>query len=99
MPQQSQRRPRVTDLQPRQTDAPLDKPSDLPLGWSAVRRLISRACERKLRKKTRENCQRKYETGVHPTFQIQPFDFAMPTSMASPRLSTRRFGVRKPAQV
>ena len=31
MPQQSQRRPRVTDLQPWQTDAPLDKPADLPL--------------------------------------------------------------------
>jgi hypothetical protein len=27
MPQQSQRRPRVTDLQPWQTDAPLDKPA------------------------------------------------------------------------
>ena len=26
-------------------------------------------------------------------------DDSMPTSMASPRLSTRRFGVRKPAQV
>ena len=37
MPQQSQRRPRVTDLQLWQTDAPLDKPADLPLGWSAVR--------------------------------------------------------------
>ncbi len=49
MPQQSQRRPRVTDLQPWQTDAPLDKSADLPLGWSAVRRLISRACERKQR--------------------------------------------------
>jgi hypothetical protein len=49
-----------------------------------------------MRKKT---AKEKYETGVHPTFQIQPFDFAMPTSMASPRLSTRRFGVRKPAQV
>jgi hypothetical protein len=91
MPQQSQRRPRVTDLQPWQTGAPLDKSADLPLGWSCAD-LISRACERKLPKKS-------MKTGVDPTFQIQPFDFAMPTSMASPRLSTRRFGVRKPAQV
>jgi hypothetical protein len=37
MQQQSQRRPRVRDLQPWQTEAPLDKPADLPLGWSAVR--------------------------------------------------------------
>jgi hypothetical protein len=32
MPQQSPRRPRVTDLPPWQTDAPLDKSADLPPG-------------------------------------------------------------------
>ena len=47
-----------------------------------------------------QNIGKTMKTWVGPTtFQIQPFDFAMPTSMASPRLSTRRFGVRKPAQV
>ena len=46
-----------------------------------------------MRKKT---AKEKYETGA-PNFSNS--SFAMPTSMASPRLSTRRFGVRKPAQV
>jgi hypothetical protein len=95
MPQQSQIwRPRVTDLQPWQTDAPLDKSADLPLGRSAVRRLNSRACERKLPKKQND------ETGW-PQVAPQIFKFLKPDlEMASPsRLSTRRFGVRKPAQV
>jgi hypothetical protein len=50
-----------------------------------------------MRKKTVEE-----KNGVDPNFQllsIQTFQTLNSTSMACPRLSTRRFGVRKPAQV
>ena len=88
MPQQSQRRPRVTDLQPWRTDAPLDKSADLPLGWLTCGAPIDfKGMQRKLPNETR---------GLSQLFK---FSFEPLTSMASPRLSTRRFGVRKPAQV